>query len=49
VVHVNTVAYRLRRAAEILGCDLSAVETRLDLHLAFLVRDVTGGGSGADR
>lgn len=49
VVHVNTVAYRLRRAAEILGCDLSAVDTRLDLHLAFLVRDVTGGGSGADR
>lgn len=41
VVHLNTAAYRMRRIAELLGCDLSSTETRLDLHLALLVHDVT--------
>lgn len=41
VVHVNTVAYRLKRLSEILRRDLAETENRLDLHLALLVHDVT--------
>lgn len=42
VVHINTAAYRLRRIAELLDCDLGNTDTRLDLHLALLVHDVAG-------
>ena len=42
MVHVNTVAYRLKRLSEILRRDLAETENRLDLHLALLVHDVTG-------
>ena len=38
--HINTAAYRLRRVAEVLACDLGATDTRLDLRLALLVHDV---------
>ena len=32
-VHVNTLRYRLRRAEELLGCDLTDAAVRLDVHL----------------
>jgi DNA-binding PucR family transcriptional regulator len=41
VVHLNTAAYRLRRIADILDCDLGDTDTRLDLRLALLVHDIT--------
>jgi DNA-binding LacI/PurR family transcriptional regulator/GAF domain-containing protein len=43
-VHLNTAAYRLRRIADILGCDLGDTDTRLDLRLALLVHDITDVG-----
>lgn len=45
VMHVNTVAYRLKRVAEILRRDLGEVQTRFDVHLALLVLEV-GESSG---
>ena len=40
IVHPNTVAYRLNRAEQLLGRDLRATATRMELQLAFTVRDV---------
>ncbi|MGE3285805.1 MAG: helix-turn-helix domain-containing protein [Pseudonocardia sp.] len=39
-VHPNTVAYRLGRAEAIVGRDLRSTEVRMELQLAFTVRDV---------
>ena len=40
IVHPNTVAYRLTRAEQLLHRDLRAAATRMELQLAFTVRDV---------
>jgi sugar diacid utilization regulator len=40
IVHPNTVAYRLNRAEQLLRRDLRATATRMELQLAFTVRDV---------
>ena len=40
IVHPNTVAYRLTRAEQLLQRDLRATATRMELQLAFTVRDV---------
>lgn len=40
IVHPNTVAYRLNRAEQLLQRDLRATATRMELQLAFTVRDV---------
>jgi sugar diacid utilization regulator len=40
IVHPNTVAYRLTRAEQLLGRDLRTTATRMELQLAFTVRDV---------
>lgn len=39
-VHANTVRYRLRRAAELLGMDLDDEEQRLAVSLALAIRDL---------
>ncbi len=39
-MHVNTIAYRLRRVEELLGVDLSDPDTLLDLTLALRVADL---------
>lgn len=39
-VHRNTVNYRINRASEILGMDLSNLEVRLQLMLCFLLLDM---------
>ena len=39
-LHPNTVAYRLARAEQLLGRDVRATATRMELQLAFTVRDV---------
>lgn len=48
IVHRNTLAYRLRRAGEILGADLRDADVRLGLELALkalpLVRDAEANG-----
>jgi hypothetical protein len=48
IVHRNTLAYRLQRAAEILGADLRDADVRLGLELALkalpLVRDMEANG-----
>ncbi|WP_007024109.1 PucR family transcriptional regulator, partial [Saccharomonospora iraqiensis] len=36
-VHVNTVRYRLARAGELLGADLTDFRTQVDLYLALSV------------
>lgn len=41
-VHINTIGYRLKRIAQVLGCDLVRFDTRLDLQLALLIRDIVG-------
>lgn len=40
IVHPNTVAYRLTRAEQLLRRDLRSTATRMELQLAFTVRDV---------
>jgi sugar diacid utilization regulator len=40
IVHPNTVAYRLTRAEQLLRRDLRTTATRMELQLAFTVRDV---------
>jgi hypothetical protein len=40
IVHPNTVAYRLTRVEQLLQRDLRATATRMELQLAFTVRDV---------
>ena len=40
IVHPNTVAYRLTRAEQLLCRDLRSTATRMELQLAFTVRDV---------
>lgn len=40
VVHANTVAYRLRKAEELLGKSLRAPAALVDLNMAFMIRDV---------
>lgn len=40
IVHPNTVAYRLTRVEQLLHRDLRATATRMELQLAFTVRDV---------
>jgi hypothetical protein len=42
-VHRNTLAYRLDRAAEILGADLREPRTRLAIELALRARGLVGG------
>ena len=39
-MHPNTVAYRLTRAEQLLQRDLRATATRMELQLAFTVRDI---------
>ena len=39
-LHPNTVAYRLRRVAQVLGRDLGVPETLLELQLAFKIDDL---------
>ncbi len=40
VVHRNTVNYQINRIKKILGKDLSSMEERMELMLAFQIRDV---------
>ncbi len=40
VVHPNTVSYRLRRIEQLIGRELRAADTRLELQLALSVRDI---------
>lgn len=41
-VHVNTVAYRLRRISSLLGVDFSSAESLLDLAFALRIADLEG-------
>jgi sugar diacid utilization regulator/putative methionine-R-sulfoxide reductase with GAF domain len=41
-IHVSTVKYRMRKAAELLGRSLSEPQTRFELTLAFRLHDVLG-------
>ncbi len=42
IVHPNTVAYRLTRVEQLIRRDLRTIATRMELQLAFTVRDVQG-------
>lgn len=47
-VHVNTLKYRLRKIEELLGLDLSDVDTRFMLELTLRVHETLSGAAGTD-
>jgi sugar diacid utilization regulator len=46
IVHPNTVVYRLTRAEQLIGRDLRTTAARMELQLAFTVRDVQAARRG---